>query len=222
MDTPGTAPAECHSPRDTGTKARLLEAARRIFAELGPDKARVRDICALADTNVAAVNYHFGSKDHLYFRVLDDNMRRAKERHPLDAGVTSLSTPEDRLRAMVRAMLSHFLTEEDTSARLGKLMLQEMLNPSEGIGLLIERHITPCNTYLRGIVQDLLPDAPPDIIARCTGSIIAQFALFRFDKRVRESMGPEFTLQEDDFDRVAEAIIEFSLGGIERFRSLYG
>ena len=205
------------------TKTRLMEAGRKIFAEHGLEKARIRDICAVAGTNVAAVNYHFGSKDRFYITVLAENIRLAKERHPLDAGITAESLPKDRLKAFVRGMLEHFLTEEDdVSAKLSKLVLQELLSPSMHFGELVEKHIRPVNQKLRDIVQGMLPNAPGDIVSRCTGSIMAQFALFRFDKQVRESMGPEYAIENDEFDDVAQAILDFSLGGIERLRTLHG
>lgn len=44
------------------TQRRLLEAAGEVFAEMGFNSARIRDICKRADANVAAVNYHFAIK----------------------------------------------------------------------------------------------------------------------------------------------------------------
>ena len=208
---------------DTGTKDRLIEAARAIFAEKGLEKARVRDICSLAGTNVAAVNYHFGSKDQLYITVLSENMTQIKQRHPLDSGVTpESSSPTDRLKAFIRGMLGHFLDDEnEISAKLGKLVLQEMLNPSEHFMELLEKHIRPCNRLLNDIVQSMLPHVPQDIVARCTGSIMTQFSLFRFDKRVRDSLGPMFSLEDDSLESVTQAITDFSLGGIQRLGALH-
>jgi AcrR family transcriptional regulator len=47
------------------TKIRLLEAAERMIAEKGFEAVSVRDITGLAKANVAAVNYHFGSREGL-------------------------------------------------------------------------------------------------------------------------------------------------------------
>lgn len=53
------------------TRERLLESAERLFARHGYAGTSLRDITAEADANVAAVNYHFGSKEGLLTAVLD-------------------------------------------------------------------------------------------------------------------------------------------------------
>src|SRR3978361_789329 len=43
----------------------ILAAAERLYADRGFGDVTLRDIVAAADVNLAAVNYHFGSKDEL-------------------------------------------------------------------------------------------------------------------------------------------------------------
>ncbi|CAN5147633.1 TetR/AcrR family transcriptional regulator [soil metagenome] len=63
--------AEHGDPKDQGeTRARVLDVAERLFAERGFDAVSLRHITAEAGVNVAAVNYHFGSKDKLIFEVM--------------------------------------------------------------------------------------------------------------------------------------------------------
>ena len=47
------------------TKERILDTAERLFAEHGFDATSLRAITSEADVNLAAVHYHFGSKDAL-------------------------------------------------------------------------------------------------------------------------------------------------------------
>lgn len=205
---------------DTATPLRLLEAGRRVFARSGLDGARTRDICNLARANVAAVNYHFGSKEQLYVRVLYNHITRMRELYPLDQGVTPDSPPEDRLRAFVRGLLQQLLASGDEeNARLGKMILLEMVQPSQHVDILIQDLIRPTNERLRGIVAEMMPEAPESAVTRCAAGIMSQFSLFRFDPRVLATLGSDFMPQQEHLLEVANAIVEFSLGGIERLRA---
>jgi AcrR family transcriptional regulator len=52
------------------TKARILDAAEALFMEHGFEATSLRAITAAAAVNLAAVNYHFGSKEVLFQAVL--------------------------------------------------------------------------------------------------------------------------------------------------------
>ncbi|WP_300668010.1 TetR/AcrR family transcriptional regulator [Desulfoluna sp.] len=52
------------------TKTKILNAAERLIVELGADKASMRKITENAGVNVAAINYHFGSKDNLISAIV--------------------------------------------------------------------------------------------------------------------------------------------------------
>src|SRR5215472_13350740 len=56
------------------TPGKLLDAAERLFATQGYGAVSLRQVIAEADVNVAAVHYHFGSKEELVDQVV---MRRA-------------------------------------------------------------------------------------------------------------------------------------------------
>lgn len=55
---------------ESGPKRRLLDAAEQLFAERGFEAVSVRDITKQAGANVAAVNYHFGSREQLVMLVI--------------------------------------------------------------------------------------------------------------------------------------------------------
>ena len=98
---------------DQTTKERILESASRVFCEKGFKATTVRDICAAADANVAAINYHFGDKRKLYYQVLKmwmDEMMTGADRQE---GITPESTIEERLRAYVYGELRTLCTYDD-------------------------------------------------------------------------------------------------------------
>jgi AcrR family transcriptional regulator len=90
------------------TKERILASAEALFAQRGFEGASLRQLTAAAGVNLAAVNYHFGSKDKLveevFKRRLDQlNARRlAALKQVLGQPETSL---EDVLAAFIRPAL---------------------------------------------------------------------------------------------------------------------
>ena len=74
------------------TKDRILDVAETLFADNGFAATSLRDITHEAGVNIAAVNYHFGSKDALLGAVFERRslftgaMRRSKT---VEAGLRS-------------------------------------------------------------------------------------------------------------------------------------
>ena len=75
------------------TKDRILGAAEELFAQYGFAGTSLRQVTSRADVNIAAVNYHFGSKENLvnevFRRRMDEmseqrlaRLREAQEGHP--------------------------------------------------------------------------------------------------------------------------------------------
>lgn len=52
------------------TKTRILDAAEELFTEHGFEATSLRSLTSAASVNLAAVNYHFGSKEELFQAVL--------------------------------------------------------------------------------------------------------------------------------------------------------
>ena len=58
------------APRPAVTKDKILDAAEALFMEHGFEATSLRSITTAATVNLAAVNYHFGSKEELFQAVL--------------------------------------------------------------------------------------------------------------------------------------------------------
>lgn len=87
------------------TRQRILGAAEELFAERGFAGASLRQVTAAAKVNLAAVNYHFGSKDKLIEEVL---RRRLDE---LNHGrLEKLGAVESDGNATLEALLDAFIT----------------------------------------------------------------------------------------------------------------
>ena len=84
-------------PPTDDTRHRLIESAGKVFAEKGFPSATVREICQLADANIAAVNYHFGDKEKLYIETVRQAQCARTEIAPLPDWSPD-TAPEDRLQ----------------------------------------------------------------------------------------------------------------------------
>ena len=86
------------SPRrrdSVATRAALLEASAKLFAERGFDRTTVRDIAALAGVNQALLFRYFGSKDALFATVMACQSRELLEE----------SAPERLVANVLRRMM---------------------------------------------------------------------------------------------------------------------
>ena len=100
------------------TRQRILGAAEALFAELGFAGASLRQVTAAAKVNLAAVNYHFGSKDNLieevFRRRLDELSRRRLERLA-EVNANGHATLEDALDAFITPALELSLDQKGGS-----------------------------------------------------------------------------------------------------------
>lgn len=58
-------------PGNPDTRTSILDAARRIFAEKGYDKASIRAVAAAAEVDPALVHHYFGTKEKLFLASMD-------------------------------------------------------------------------------------------------------------------------------------------------------
>ncbi len=90
------------------TKERILAAAEALFAQHGFDGASLRQLTTAAGVNLAAVNYHFGSKDKLVeqvFRRRLDALNQHRLAELAKVADQPQTTLEDVLAAYIRPAL---------------------------------------------------------------------------------------------------------------------
>jgi len=193
----------------------LRRAAGEVFAEVGFRAATVRAICQRAGANIAAVNYHFGDKAHLYVEVLRDAYRVALEQPPDDLGVVPRATPPQRLQAFVHGFLRRLL-DPDPSAWHWKVLALELIQPSAALDALVAERLRPLAEQVRGIVQTLLgPGADPEIVRLGGSSVVGQCLFYRHCHSVISRLFPEQGFGPDAIARIAAHITRFSLAGLQ-------
>jgi TetR/AcrR family transcriptional regulator, regulator of cefoperazone and chloramphenicol sensitivity len=198
--------------RDRETRARLLKAAERLFAERGFRRVTVREICRAARANVAAVNYHFGDKLGLYREVLQvaiDAMREATEA-ARRAGEGQ--PPEEQLRRYIVLFLRRLLSPD--AEHVHRLISREMNDPTRALDDIVEQGVRPRIEYLSGVVAEMTGCAPSDeCVLRSVASIQSQSIVYARNP-IAARLGLIFEPTPAHIDEAARHIAEFSIGGV--------
>ncbi len=189
---------------------RLLQAAGRVFAEQGYEDAKVREICALAAVNVAAVNYHFGDKLGLYVAVLKSAMLADSDIQVHDQ-IQHCKSPEEALRLYIKTLL-HKACGRDSASLHIRLMTQELARPSAALDRVVNEVIRPRYARLRemiGAIVHLPPDH--DKVRLCAHSIVGQVVHYVHATPVISRVWPELQLNSERIEQIADHIADFSL-----------
>ncbi len=204
------------------TRDRLIAAASALFAERGFHGTKVRDIAARAGVNLAAGNYHYGSKKALYLEVLRAQFaairalleRRGATRPAHELSRLSRAEVAALLQARAHAMLD--LLIGPPPGLHATLMQREMTDPSEALPVIVEEFIRPMKHEIEEIVAQLEPGLGPRQVERCAFSIVGQALFYRFTMPATLKMWGLREYPRGLARQLAEHITGFSLGGIER------
>lgn len=150
------------------TRTRILDAAEELFMQHGFEGTSMRTLTAKASVNLAAVNYHFGSKDALieavFRRRLDPmNTARIAELDRLEATAGSSPPPtETIIRAFLRASLAMIEDTKGGGRNFIRLLGRAYTEPSKPIRALIGQLYAPAMARWKGAFERALPDLPKD------------------------------------------------------------
>lgn len=110
------------------TKAALLQAAKELVLERGYAGASVRELAALAGTNLGAVNYHFGSREKLLDQaILEFFLEWGAEVGEVE--VASDAGPLEQLAARARPMVDGIAGAQPQFVMFLEALLQARRSP---------------------------------------------------------------------------------------------
>lgn len=197
------------------TRDKLLEAAGHVFAGHGFYAATVREICARAGANVAAVNYYFGDKAGLYEEVL---RRTISVAHDGMREALLIEQPVKAFRAAIRQMLGR-LCDPNRPNWTMCIMMHEMAQPTPALARVVEDIIAPNYLLFRRIIGRLI-DRPPDHedTRLCAHSVVGQILHYVHARPVLKHLWPDLEMTEERIDQVAAHIADFSLSYLKHKR----
>jgi AcrR family transcriptional regulator len=126
------------------TRNRILLAAERLFAEKGVANATLKMVTQEAGVNLAAVNYHYGSKEELAFAVFDDLADRISRRRLALLAERQLANGGKPLRVeeIVFLFVEPYILHEGgrDGALLISMILHQRVSPSKTVERIITKY----------------------------------------------------------------------------------
>ncbi len=189
----GAGPSRRRRADGAASRARLLEAAGKLFASQGYDAVSTRALAKAARVNLSAIAYHFGAKEGLYREVMrrlladtEPILRPAVDR--LHAAVAAAAGDRARLADaaawFVRHLLGSILADDRMRWQMA-LMLREFHQPSAFFPMLLDERIHPMHDALAGLVGAATGRAPAAPETRLlTAALIGQCMAFGIARTV--------------------------------------
>ncbi len=151
------------------TKQRLIEAAESLFADEGFDRVSVRDITQRANANVAAVNYHFGSREGLveavmarYISPVNEERLVRLEALERKAGGKPLAV-EELIEAFVRPFITQ-IRRSELSEKLFFKLIGRMFGEQCKLPVAIESEFFTLMNRFNKAFSKALPGVPSEEI----------------------------------------------------------
>ena len=194
----------------------ILDAATRLFADQGYDGTGVREICAAAAANVAAINYHFGGKAALYHEVVK-RAYEASRSNPMPSLADHPADAEEALAAWISWYVDRGIDGRDDPAR--HLLLKEAANPTPELEDVVHSVLHPVYQGLEEIVGSLLPSTidARTLKIQCL-SILGQCLIHRVCREMIDRLPVSPPLGPEDTDAISTVVTANSLAALASAR----
>lgn len=150
----------------SNTRQRILDVAERLFMEHGYEATSMRTITSAAKVNLAAVNYHFGSKETLMFEVFKRrlswlNAERLRRLDALESGASGGAVkPSAILEAFFGTLLQIGANEELGGMTFLRLLGRTLNEPADFARTIFAGDYAEVTGRYRSALVRALPDVP--------------------------------------------------------------
>ncbi len=194
------------------TRAHLLDTAGMLFAEHGYSGTSSKDVCLAANVNLAAVNYHFGSREGLYEAVLVKAHEHIMSLEMVSAFAESEHTPREKLQAV----LAHLVRQGSLDKKSWgfKVLLREIMRPSPAAPSLVNQAIRPKAAVLKKLVAEVLqlPGDHPAVQRGLMLTLLPCIGLLLAPREIRRAVLPAIDAKVPD---LLEDISCFAFAGLD-------
>ncbi len=157
--------------RETGEK--IIECAGQLIAEKGFASVTSKEICRAAGVNLAAVNYHFGSRDGLYLAVLENVQQYLVGLQQLIDLYKSDLAPRQKMEKLIDFLAGNAFYKNDWQI---SVWVREVMNPSPAFMEIFRKEGLPKISVLIKMFSEYTGYTPGD--PKLYSGLITLFAPF--------------------------------------------
>jgi AcrR family transcriptional regulator len=199
------------------TRSAILAAAERLYAERGFSDVTLRDIVSEANVNLAAVNYHFGSKDELIAelfvtRSLALNRERLRELRMAEEQGGGRAEIAEVLRALVGPTLRGCLGPDNERSTAARFMIRVSIESVPPIRRIRNREIDHLRKFIAAMRRALPVHSDVELYWGL------HFALAMAQQTVRDSERlaklSDRQCDVDDVEAVIERVVKVAVMGL--------
>ena len=144
------------------TRSRILDVAEELFSEQGFDRVSIRDITKIAEVNLAAINYHFGSKEDLIAAVFERhivplNQARMSALEVLQKSSKKYLKLEDILEAFIRPTIECSFGTPKGGKAFSQLLGRCLSETNPEIEAMLRRQCVPLIDKMDAALMQALP-----------------------------------------------------------------
>ena len=165
------------------TKLAIILAAGELFAEHGLEGTSIRPIAQKAGVNIAAINYHFGSKENLYTEILKyiflHNQSETKISEFIEESKT-ITAPDEIAQFLDKFIRSKFVSffSPEKPSWFTRLILQSFSVPTSSLREIVEDYFLPEIKALTDIIHRSNPSMTEQKAQIWSLSIQGQMAFY--------------------------------------------
>jgi AcrR family transcriptional regulator len=150
---------ELRTEHQVDTREALLDAAEALFSEHGIQASSLRGITQRAGANLAAVHYHFGSKEGLVRAVFSRRLRPLEEERfrLLEACDLAGGIEGEGIEQVIHAFVAPLIRRIRETDSFAQLMGRAFMEPSEEVRAVVLQQLKPTADRFQGALRQLLP-----------------------------------------------------------------
>lgn len=202
------------------TRSAILVAAERLYADRGFGDVTLRDIVAAASVNLAAVNYHFGSKDELIAelfvtRSLATNRERLNELRAAEEKGGGRAPIEEIFRALVGPTLRGCLGPSSEGSTAARFMIRASIESVPPIRRIKNREVDHLRKFIAAMRRALPGRDDVDLYWALNFALAMSHHTIREKERLTKLSEGQCDLNdvEDIIDRVVSVSVMALAGG---------